>query len=103
MTWASGIDQETGRPIINPESHYDRTGQPVEVSPGPGGAHNWSPMSYNPNTGLIYVPTTTRSSITLEVDPDFEYQPGRTNIGLLRRGRGGRGGRGGAAEEARRG
>ena len=100
VTWASGIDQETGRPIINPESHYDRTGQPVEVSPGPGGAHNWSPMSYNPNTGLVYVPTTTRSSITLEVDPDFEYQPGRTNIGLLRRGRGGRGGRGGAAEEA---
>jgi quinohemoprotein ethanol dehydrogenase len=92
VTWASGIDQETGRPIINPEAHYDRTGEPVSVSPGPGGAHNWSPMSYNPGTGLIYVPTSTTSSITLEVDPNFEYQPGRSNTGLLRRGRGGRGG-----------
>jgi quinohemoprotein ethanol dehydrogenase len=27
VTWAQGIDQETGRPIINPEAHYDRTGQ----------------------------------------------------------------------------
>ena len=23
VTWAKGIDQETGRPIINPEAHYD--------------------------------------------------------------------------------
>ena len=92
ITWASGVDQESGRPIINPEAHYDRTGQPATVSPGPGGAHNWSPMSWNPNTGLVYVPSSTSSSITLEVDPDFEYQPGRSNTGLLRRGRGGRGG-----------
>jgi hypothetical protein len=49
-------------------------------------------MSWNPNTGLVYVPSSTSSSITLEVDPDFEYQPGRSNTGLLRRGRGGRGG-----------
>jgi PQQ-dependent dehydrogenase (methanol/ethanol family) len=89
ITWASGIDQETGRPITNPQAHYDRTGQPVQVSPGPGGAHNWSPMSWNPNTGLIYIPTSTSSSIVLEVDPNFEYQPGRSNTGRLRRGRGG--------------
>jgi quinohemoprotein ethanol dehydrogenase len=88
VTWAQGIDQETGRPIINPEAHYDRTGQPVEVSPGPGGAHNWSPMSYNPNAGLIYIPTTTQSSITLEVQPDFEYDPGGTNLGIAFGGRG---------------
>lgn len=91
VTWASGIDQETGRPIINPEAHYDRTGQPVEVSPGPGGAHNWSPMSYHPGTGLIYIPTTTQSSITLQVDEDFEFQPGRTNLGIVFGGRGGPG------------
>jgi PQQ-dependent dehydrogenase (methanol/ethanol family) len=89
ITWASGIDQETGRPITNPEAHYDRTGQPVRVSPGPGGAHNWSPMSWNPNAGLIYIPSSTSSSIVLEVDPNFEYQPGRSNTGRLRRGRGG--------------
>jgi len=95
VTWASGIDQETGRPIINPEAHYDRTGEPVNISPGPGGAHNWSPMAFNPNTGLIYVPTTTQSSITLQVQEDFEYNPTGTNLGIVFGGRGGRG-RGGA-------
>ena len=48
VTWAKGIDQETGRPIINPEAHYDQNDDTVSIAPGPGGAHNWSPMSYNP-------------------------------------------------------
>ena len=26
--------------------------------PTAGGAHNWSPMSFNPATGLVYIPTT---------------------------------------------
>lgn len=89
VTWASGINYETGRPIINPEAHYDWTGRAAEISPGPGGAHNWSPMSFNPATGLIYLPASTSSSIVLEVDPDWEYQPGQSNTGRLRRGRGG--------------
>ena len=58
------------------------------------------PHVLEPATGLVYLPTSTSSSITLEVDPNFEYQPGRSNTGLLRRGRGGRGGRGGAPEAA---
>ncbi len=26
------------------------------IYPGGGGAHNWAPMSYNPNAGLVYLP-----------------------------------------------
>jgi quinohemoprotein ethanol dehydrogenase len=89
VTWAKGIDQETGRPIINPEAHYDNGGGTVTVQPGAGGGHNWSPMSYNPNTGLVYIPTTTSSSGTYTVDPNFAYVPGRSNTGLLRGNRGG--------------
>ena len=29
------------------------------LTPGPGGAHNWSPMSFNPATGLVYIPSST--------------------------------------------
>ncbi len=100
VTWAKGIDPETGRPMINPEAHYDHNNETVTVAPGAGGAHNWSPMSFNPNTGLVYVPTSTSSTGTYTVDPNFTYQPGRSNTGLLR---GNRGGGGGAAAGAGRG
>src|SRR5580765_1576220 len=62
VTWAKGIDQETGRPIINPEAHYDFNKTTITLAPGPGGAHNWAPMSYNPATGLIYIPASTTGS-----------------------------------------
>jgi quinohemoprotein ethanol dehydrogenase len=102
VTWAKGIDPETGRPIINPDAHYDNGGGTVTVQPGAGGGHNWSPMSYNPGTGLVYIPTTTTSSGTYTVDPNFTYVPGRSNTGLLRGNRGG-GGAGAAAAGDNRG
>jgi glucose dehydrogenase len=100
VTWAKGIDQETGRPIINPEAHYDQSKETISISPGPGGAHNWSPMSFNPATGLVYIPTTTSGSFNFTELTDFTYQPGRTNMGIVFgiRGGGPGGGRGGAPE-----
>ena len=97
VTWAKGIDQETGRPIINPEAHYDQSKETISISPGPGGAHNWSPMSFNPATGLVYIPTTTSGSFNFTELKDFSYQPGRTNMGIVFgiRGGGPGGGRGG--------
>jgi quinohemoprotein ethanol dehydrogenase len=82
VTWAKGLDERTGRPFINPEAHY--TDQTIQISPGPGGAHNWSPMSFNPTTGLVYVPTSMVSSSNFAVDPEFEYKAGRSNIGVKR-------------------
>jgi len=84
VTWAKGIDQETGRPIINPQAHYDQNDDTVTIQPGAGGGHNWSPMSYNPTTGLVYIPTSTTSNTTYTVDKDFTYVPGRSNTGRLR-------------------
>ncbi|MXP42066.1 PQQ-dependent dehydrogenase, methanol/ethanol family [Altererythrobacter soli] len=54
ITWASGIDMKTGRPIENPAARYGT--KPVMISPGAGGAHNWNPMAFSPLTGLVYVP-----------------------------------------------
>src|SRR5437588_4217343 len=101
MTWAKGIDQETGRPIVNPEAHYDQNNETVTISPGPGGAHNWSPMSFNPATGLVYIPTSTSSNFTFSEIKDFTYQPGRQNMGIVfgNRGAGPGGGARGAAPD----
>ncbi len=55
-SWASGVDLKTGRPIENKEARYSETGKPVDVKPGPLGAHNWQPMAFNPKTGLVYIP-----------------------------------------------
>lgn len=82
VTWAKGLDERTGRPFINPEAHYGA--ETIQISPGPGGAHNWSPMSFNPTTGLVYVPTSMVSSSNFAIDPAFAYQPGRSNIGVKR-------------------
>jgi len=54
VTWASGYDLKTGRPIENPEADYSRTGKAALVYPGPLGGHNWNPVLWNPRTGLLY-------------------------------------------------
>ena len=56
ITWATGYDKATGRPIENPASRYGTTGQLYLANPSALGAHNWHPMSYNPATGLVYIP-----------------------------------------------
>jgi alcohol dehydrogenase (cytochrome c)/quinohemoprotein ethanol dehydrogenase len=57
LNWSTGIDMKTGRPIMNPAARYDHTGKGFIIIPTPGGAHSWHPMSYNPQTGLVYIPT----------------------------------------------
>jgi PQQ-dependent dehydrogenase (methanol/ethanol family) len=88
VNWASGIDPETGRPIINPDAHYDHNGGAATIYPSNGGAHNWAPMSYHPDTGLVYVPATLGGSRTFVVDPGFDFDPNQMNTGVPRRGRG---------------
>ena len=61
VTWAEGIDMETGRPIENPAARYDRTGEGMVVTPWFNGTHAWHPMSFNPNTGLVYIPIEHRN------------------------------------------
>jgi quinohemoprotein ethanol dehydrogenase len=84
VTWARGLNEETGRPIVNDAAHYGS--QTIALSPGPGGAHNWSPMSFNPATGLVYIPTTAASSYDFAVEENFTYKPGEKNRGVVRPG-----------------
>lgn len=82
VTWAKGLDERTGRPFINQEAHYGA--ETIQIMPGPGGAHNWAPMSFNPATGLVYIPTSLSSSSVFGIDPNFTVKPGQSNIGVRR-------------------
>ncbi|MBZ5633334.1 MAG: PQQ-binding-like beta-propeller repeat protein [Acidobacteriia bacterium] len=107
VNWASGVDLKTGRPRVNPEARYGTDA--VSITPGPGGGHVWPPWSFNPNTGLVYIPSTIGGGYTFQANPDFVPLPtdigpdgrGQMNMGTGRAGGGrggaGAGGRGGAA------
>ena len=55
VSWATGIDMKTGRPIVVPEAYYTST-RGVTVAPVQG--HGASPMAFSPITGLVYFPGT---------------------------------------------
>jgi PQQ-dependent dehydrogenase (methanol/ethanol family) len=81
VNWALGLDEGTGRPIVNPEAKYSLT-ESANITPGPGGAHNWSPMSFNPTLGLLYVSGQSGGGFTYAVQPNFEYNPKGQNMGI---------------------
>ncbi len=54
ITWAKNIDLKTGRPNEYPNIRYE-TGE-SRLWPGSVGGHNWQAMSYDPRTGLVYIP-----------------------------------------------
>jgi quinohemoprotein ethanol dehydrogenase len=56
ITWAAGYDLKSGRPIENSAARYEKSDQLYLANPSALGAHNWQPMSYNPATGLVYIP-----------------------------------------------
>jgi quinohemoprotein ethanol dehydrogenase len=86
VNWTKGFDEKTGRAILNPDAFYDKT--PVQIYPTGGGAHNWAPMSYNPATGLVYLPASYGSYTFAAADEVTEAPGGHHGLAF---------GRGGAA------
>jgi quinohemoprotein ethanol dehydrogenase len=79
VTWASGVDKQTGRPIETEQSAYLKESK--LMLPGPLGAHNWQPMSFSPKTGLVYVPVHD-APFYFANEGVFKYRPGTWNVGL---------------------
>jgi quinohemoprotein ethanol dehydrogenase len=79
VNWALDYDAK-GRPIENPKKDY-RSGTKQMIRPAPTGAHNWQPMAYNAQTGLIYIPLIDGM---FEYNPDNQYQKktGVWNVGM---------------------
>ena len=60
INWSKGVDAR-GEPIPNPDKEPKTDG--ALVNPSAGGATNWPPPSFNPETGLFYVSATPSYSV----------------------------------------
>ena len=80
VNWATHVDPITGRPVENPEKNYQNK-VVEEIKPGPLGGHNWQPMSFNPQTGLVYIPVQ-ELFFNYGDDPNFVYNKKTWNTGI---------------------
>ncbi|HEY1613602.1 MAG TPA: PQQ-dependent dehydrogenase, methanol/ethanol family [Rhizomicrobium sp.] len=78
VNWAKGIDLKTGRPIENPAARYKD--KMAIVMPAETGAHNWQPMAFDPQTGLVYIPSMDGTAIFVPQNPPV-YKPRAWNTG----------------------
>ncbi|GJM35344.1 MAG: hypothetical protein DHS20C18_43450 [Saprospiraceae bacterium] len=69
-SWATQIDLESGRPVEVDNIRYENG--PAYITPGANGAHVWQAMSYNPNTGLAYIPALHEGFIYSDESIDLE-------------------------------
>ena len=79
VDWATSIDTQNGRPVEAANARY-REG-PRLTYPGPLGGHNWHPMSFNPQTGLVYFAVQELPLVYAPAE-DFEFEPGHINTGI---------------------
>jgi quinohemoprotein ethanol dehydrogenase len=64
VNWTRGIDPKTGRPLPAPDTDYMHS--PRLLYPSMAGAHSWNPMSFNPKTGLVYIPAIEAPMVFIE-------------------------------------
>jgi len=69
------VDPKTGRPEIDPE-HKPATGKMAYFCPGWWGGKNWPPVSFSPQTRMIYIPANENTCGT-GIGTDVTYKPGR--------------------------
>src|SRR6185503_14816405 len=79
ISWAKEVDSKTGRPVEMPGVRY--IDNAAFIKPGPLGGHNWQPMSFNQQTGLVYIPAQD-TLFVYSPDKKFEYRPGTWNTGI---------------------
>ncbi len=78
LNWATHVDMETGRPVEVDGARYKD--KPSVIVPSYLGGHNWHPMSFNPETGLVYIPVLEFPAAYAQPE-NFQYQPDGANIG----------------------
>src|SRR5438477_6420546 len=71
--WAKGI-RPNGTPDPNPAKDPQVDG--ALVTPNQGGATNWPPPTFSPQTGLFYVGTSRAFSVYYIFDPDLANPQG---------------------------
>ncbi|HZP88472.1 MAG TPA: PQQ-dependent dehydrogenase, methanol/ethanol family [Burkholderiales bacterium] len=75
VNWAKGVDPNTGMPIEDPDKRPQLGKWARNVCPNLIGGKNWEPMSFNPQTGLVYIPSF---NMCMDIaSKDEEYTPGK--------------------------
>jgi len=103
ITWATHVDPESGRPVETENARY-QVASPLSAlspedqiaalsamsagdiekafhKPSPYGGHNWHPMAYSPDTGLVYIPALD-IPFAYGNEPQFTYEEGRWNVAI---------------------
>ena len=88
ISWATHVDPETGRPVETAGARFYSTGKPFLSLQNPNGAHTWHPMSFSPQTGLVYIPVH-KGNFTFAHDEGFNPSALTTNLGIRRAATGG--------------
>ena len=82
--WATHVDLETGRPVLNPDKDYYE--KAVWMLPGTFGGHGWQAMSYDPKQKIVFIPIMEIAAVhkvkeTFAETGLFKMQPGTVNTG----------------------
>ncbi|MEM9570371.1 MAG: PQQ-dependent dehydrogenase, methanol/ethanol family [Pseudomonadota bacterium] len=77
ITWAEGVDANSGRPTVLDSSNY--SSDPSRVKPSIAGAHNWQPMSLSKKTGLVYIPVL-ENDMEIRLLDETPFREGRGSM-----------------------
>jgi glucose dehydrogenase len=82
VNWATHIDMKSGRPQVVAQYSTDKNGPDVNskgICPSALGSKDQQPASFNPRTGLFYVPT---NHVCMDYEPfQIEYTAGQPYVG----------------------
>lgn len=82
VNWASHVDMETGKPVLTEAADF--WSKPTVMWPSSRGGHNWRPMSYSPDTGLVYIPAYEALDLKVDLHPNgFDYDADLWAAGVL--------------------
>ena len=76
VNWMNGVDPRSGRPQFTSHGDYSRT--PQIVWPSAAGGHSWQPMSFDPQTGLVYLPVYD-APMKMSFEPIDHFAAGAPN------------------------
>jgi alcohol dehydrogenase (cytochrome c) len=84
-TWAKSIDLASGLPVEDTLFRVTKTNKATGIFPSVLGGKNWQPMSYNPNTGLVYIPANNVGMDLKAADVSFQrgYPYIGTELGII--------------------
>jgi quinohemoprotein ethanol dehydrogenase len=70
VSWATHINLETGRPVLDPEGEYwnRAAATTIPVWPNMWGSHSWQPMAWHPGHELLYIPVLDIPSVVTVKD-----------------------------------